>query len=99
MSSPIKKGRWKTPEEIVEKIGEVTRKIRRYRLAAEELNARFRNARAEGKASRLFEDADAKTAKADRLENGYLQKLKRKLATMQTELLPLEGNTDTSIPK
>lgn len=99
MASPIPKGRWKTPEEIIEKIGEVQRKIARYRIAAEELNAKFRKAKAEGKASKLYEDADAKSKRADRLENGYLQKLKRKLAEMQTRLLPLEGNTDTSIPK
>lgn len=99
MSSPIPKGRWETPEQIIEKIGEVTRKIRRYRLAAEELNARFRAARVEGKPSKLYEDADAKSAKADRLEAGYLQKLKRKLAEMQTELLPMGENTDRSIPK
>jgi len=99
MPSLIKKGRWKTPEEIIEKIDEVKRKIARYRIAAEEPNAKFRKAKAEGKASKLYEDADVKSSKADRLENGYLQKLKRKLAQMQTELLPMEGNTDTSIPK
>jgi hypothetical protein len=97
--SPIKPGRWKSADEIIEKIGQVTRKIARYRLAAQELNARFRAAKAEGKASKLCDDADLKQSKADRLENGYLQKLKRKLAEMQTGLLPLNGNTDRTIPK
>jgi len=98
-NSPIKPGRWKSADEILEKIGVVTRKIQRYRIAAEALNAKFRAAKAEGKASKLCKDADLKSQKADRLENGYLQKLKRKLAQMQTGLLPMEGNTDTSIPK
>lgn len=99
MASPIRKGRWKTPEEIIEKIGEVTRKIARYRLAGDALNAKFRAAKAKGKASDLWKDADRKMSKADKLEKGYLQRLKRKLAEMQTSLLPLEGNTDTSIQK
>ncbi len=97
--SPIKKGRWKNAEEIVEKIAEVTRKIARYRISAEELDAKFKKAKREGKKSDLWKDADEKMSKADRLENGYLQKLKRKLATMNTALLNMEGNTDTSIPK
>ncbi len=99
MTSSIKKGRWKSADEIIEKIGQVTRKIARYRLAAQELNAKFRAARAAGKESKLHEEADIKGSKADRLENGYLQKLKRKLAEMQTPLLPNVGSTDTSIPK
>lgn len=97
--SPIKRGRWKTPEEIIEKIGEVTRRISRYRLAGEALNAKFRKLKAEGKESFLWKDADAKMSKADKLEKGYLQRLKRKLAEMQTDLLPMEGNTDKSISK
>lgn len=99
MPSPIPKGRWKTPEEIINKIAEVTRKIARYRLAGESLYARFRKEKAEGKPSLLYEKADKKMSRADKLENGYLQILKRKLAAMQTELLPLENNTDRSIPK
>jgi|GEM_PF-4735457 hypothetical protein len=97
--SPIKPGRWKSADELLEKIGQVMRRIARYRIAAEALNAKFKAAKAQGKASKLYLDADLKSKKADRLENGYLQKLKRKLAQMQTELLPMEGNTDTSIPK
>jgi hypothetical protein len=99
MTSPITPGRWKNADEIIEKIGQVTRKIARYRLAAQELNAKFRAAKAAGKQSKLYEDADIKASKADRLENGYLQKLKRKLAEMQTSLLPNVGSADTSIPK
>lgn len=95
----------------MEKISEVTRKIARYRMASESLSARAKKEavkqegyRAQGlsfadKAKDLRQQGADKLSKAERLENGYLQKLKRKLAEMQTELLPMEGNTDTSIPK
>lgn len=109
---PIPKAaRWKSADEIIEKIGEVTRKIARYRLASESLRIRAKHESQKQEAARergvafidnaktLRGHADTKLAKAERLENGYLQKLKRKLAQMQTALLPLEGNTDSSIPK
>lgn len=111
MASPIPKGRWISSIEIMEKISEVTRKIARYRMASESLNAKAKKeavkqeaARQQGdafvdNAKRLRDQADIKLDKAKNLENGYLQKLKRKLAEMQTELLPMEGNTDASIPK
>lgn len=96
---PVPKGRWKNAEDIIEAIGFVTRKIARYRIAAEELNAKFLRAKREGKTSLLWKDADRKMEKADRLEAGYLQRLKRKLATMNTATLPMQDNTDKSIPK
>jgi hypothetical protein len=111
MTSPIKPGRWKSADEILEKIGSVTRRIARYRLAADELFVKSKKAAIEqakwkdeglsyqDKAKVYRDTGQEKLDKADRLENGYLQKLKRKLAQMQTELLPMEGNTDTSIPK
>lgn len=95
----VPKARWKSSDEIMEAIGFVQRKIARYRLAADELNAKFRQAKREGKSSFLGRDADRKMEKADKLEAGYLQRLKRKLATMNTPLLPMRENTDKSIPK
>jgi len=111
MTSPIKPGRWKNSDEILDKISQLTRKIVRYRLAADELFVKSKKAAVEqakwaeqglsfqDKAKFYREAGQTKLDKAERLENGYLQKLKRKLAQMQTELLPMEGNTDTSIPK
>jgi hypothetical protein len=111
MTSPIKRGRWKSADEILEKISQVARKIVKYRLAAEELFVKSKKAAIDqakwtkqgcgyqDKAKVYRDSADEKLHKASRLETGYLQKLKRKLAEMQTPLLPNVGSTDTSIPK
>lgn len=111
MTSPIKKGRWKSAEEIIDKIAQVTRKIARYRLAADELFLRVKHEAVKqapmtamtdtifDNVKNLRDTAQRKLDKAAKLEAGYLQKLKRKLAEFQTELLPMEGNTDRTIPK
>jgi len=110
MTPPIKKGRWKSVDELMRAIGQVTRRIIRLRLAADELDDRARETEEKertggygGLAHRspksYRQEAVTKLLKADRMESRHLQKLKRKLAEMQTPLLPLEGNTDISIPK
>lgn len=110
MTSPIKKGRWKSVDELMRAIGRVTRRIARLRLSAEELDDKANETEEKEEAGRFAGlgyrtpksyriEATAKLDRAQRMENGHLQHLKRKLAQMQTPLLPNVGITDTSIPK
>jgi hypothetical protein len=110
MTSPIKKGRWKSVDELMRAIGRVTRRIARLRLSAEELDDKANETEEKEEAGRFAGlgyrtpksyriEATEKLDRAGRMESGYLQHLKRKLAVMQTPLLPNVGTTDTSIPK
>lgn len=46
-----------------------------------------------------LESAELKRKKADHIEGSYMNRLKGKLRTICTALLPFENNTDQSIPK
>ena len=109
--TPIKPGRWKSVDELMRAIGRVGRRITRLRLAAEELDDKAKEieqmkkeeleaGKLSYRSARSYRDAASeKLKRAERMENGHLQRLKRKLAQMQTPLLPNVGITDTSIPK
>lgn len=98
----VPKARFNSVDDVMEAIGKITRRIMRLRLGAEDLDAKARKEAKEGSANmaRAYNDfATRKFDKARKLETGYLQHLKRKLAVMQTPLLPNVGTTDQSIPK
>jgi len=110
MTSPIRKGRWNSTEEIMRAISRVTRRIVRLRLSAEELDDKAKETEEKALAGGFIGlayrtpksyriEATEKLDRAQRMENGHLQHLKHKLAQMQTPLLPNVGVTDTSIPK
>lgn len=107
---PIKRGRWRNADEILRAIERLKRRALRLRLTAEEFEDKAREKEALEAANdpraakfanpRAYRDATAmKRSRAEEIENKKHPKLQRKLAVMQTQLLPISGNDDAFIPK
>ena len=95
-----KRARFQTEDEILFAIDDTKSRVHRLRKEAEKFDklAEAAFARVVTPGWRGGEDADRKRAKADRVERGYLQRLKRTLAAFRTQLLPGFGE-DRSIQK
>ena len=94
-----KRARFKTEEEILAAIDEKLSQIERLRKEAAKFDKLAEATFARGHSGLAWrQDADRKRDKADRIERGYLQRLKRSLAAFRTKLLPGFGE-DNSIPK
>jgi len=94
-----KRSRFKTEQEILDAIDLKMSQIRRLRNEAAKFDELADKAFARGHSGLAWRaDADHKRDKADRIERGYLQRLKRTLAAFRTKLLPGFGE-DNSIPK
>jgi hypothetical protein len=94
-----KRARFQTEDEILFAIDDTKSRVHRLRKEAEKFDKLAEAAFARGHSGLAWrEDADRKRAKADRVERGYLQRLKRTLAAFRTQLLPGFGE-DRSIQK